>query len=95
MVSCEPSPGLLGRHQAFAVGQAWLGSQVRGRLLLAPSYHLLRPEGWHHWEGGWVLSRVEKRGEGGPKEQGWVEGWWARAGGGAVRPAVVQRAGLR
>lgn len=95
MVSCEPSPGLLGRHQAFAVGQAWLGSQVRGRLLLALSYHLLRPEGWHHWEGGWCYQEWRKEGKGGPEEQGWVEGWWARAGGGAVRPAVVQRAGLR
>lgn len=74
MVSCRPSPGLLGRHQAFAVGQAWLGSQVRGRLLLAPSYHLLRPEGWHHWEGGGgVIKSGEKRG-GSPRGAGMGRG---------------------
>lgn len=64
-MSCRPSPGLLGRHQAFAVGQVWLGSQVRGRLLLALSYHLLCPEGLHHWGGGGeaLPHQIKPRGE--------------------------------
>lgn len=77
MISCEPSPGLLGRHQAFTVGQVWLGSQVRGRLLLALSYHLLHPEGLHHWGGGGgegggagPPDSAQRRGEGGER---WCE----------------------
>lgn len=83
---CRANPDLLDRHQAFAVSQVWLGSQVRGRLLLALSYHLLRPEGLHHWgeeEGAELLDTAQRREEGGEgrmseeqrsKEQKRVEG---------------------
>lgn len=60
----------------------WLGSQVRGRLLLALSYHLLLPEGWHHWgeETGELAHQIQPRGgerggKGDAEELGWVEGW--------------------
>ena len=84
-ISCKPSPGLLGRHQAFAVGQVWLGSQVRGRLLLALSYHLLRPEGLHHWgeEGGGGRARPgQPRGGGGGGGGGEAGGGAEEQGGG-------------
>lgn len=100
-ISCKPDPGLLGRHQAFAVGQVWLRSQVRGRLLLALSYHLLRPEGLHHWgeeEGAGppdTAQRREEGGEGYAEEQGGVGGWCSGADGGAERAGVGREGWMR
>lgn len=83
------------------MGQVWLGSQVRGRLLLALSYHLLRPEGLHHWgdegEAG-PQDTAQRRGEGDTEEQKGLEvfkGLGEGGGGGRWRDKEGDKGGTK